>query len=710
MEANSLLTIKDNAILEIAPTGTLKIHSDNILLNNLESKVLVYGTLEILDDEDFDVFGNGRFVFAPGSQLVLGNGAKFAVTGTSENDIKVELMNSTILNLDNYDIDISTCKILLNPNSKITATDINVNMDEVNISGVNKTSSLEFSQLQSLNVFDSYFEKMYYAFKLSNTTIEPFFYNCEFNNNSKSIYLNSVDKLKVYNTYFYGFSSSTNSGIELLNFSELKLLNCDFKYLASGLQAQNINGISSVIEIENCDFENCGSGARVHNVETTGFDHCLFDNNSVGIDGIFSSLINFANGTIENCETGIRVQEVTKLSLNTQNNNIHYFNNNILESNGDAIFGINSTIFISKKTIIDNNDRGIHLEGEDINQNMLVVGDLGCVSIINNETGISGNDFFLDIDAQIHACNRGNCNSIMPINFSGNGTMLDVCYNTNTPNTILARENYWGVDNQNNPSGISSFNYYLNDNCGSNTNTISIDDSDWRNSSACGLTFVVRVPTILIYVSKLPTYSQYKNGDYNEETDYDYSEKLISEIDDETLELIMSSDEKIPSEDYRTVADVFEEGYRTYLSENYSEAIDKLNVIANLSEELFDSNESKYLITKAINLVGQCSILPNNIYQEPSGKKSDNDELYVDSNEQFKIELSPNPFENNIFIKSNEEGKLKYDIYNIEGKLLLNGYFNKTDYIDLSILNKGLYLINVYMDEQLIYTDKIVKL
>ena len=31
-------------------------------------------------------------------------------------------------------------------------------------------------------------------------------------------------------------------------------------------------------------------------------------------------------------------------------------------------------------------------------------------------------------------------------------------------------------------------------------------------------------------------------------------------------------------------------------------------------------------------------------------------------------------FENNIFIKSNEEGKLKYDIYNIEGKLLLNGY------------------------------------
>lgn len=129
---------------------------------------------------------------------------------------------------------------------------------------------------------------------------------------------------------------------------------------------------------------------------------------------------------------------------------------------------------------------------------------------------------------------------------------------------IFARENYWGVDKQNNASGIFNFNYYFKDDCGSNTNTISIDDSDWRNSSKCCLSFVVRIPTILVYISKLPTFSQYKNGDYNEETGCDIKEVQIAEINDDITELKNSSSQKIPEEEYKTVAEIFEDGYSIY--------------------------------------------------------------------------------------------------------------------------------------------------
>lgn len=66
------------------------------------------------------------------------------------------------------------------------------------------------------------------------------------------------------------------------------------------------------------------------------------------------------------------------------------------------------------------------------------------------------------------------------------------------------------------------------------------------------------------------------------------------------------------------------------------------------------------------------------------------------------VTIYPNPFIDEIFIKFNNEKYYKYEIYDITGKIMLNGEMNidynsdKSTFINLSNLNKGNYLLKLY--------------
>lgn len=76
------------------------------------------------------------------------------------------------------------------------------------------------------------------------------------------------------------------------------------------------------------------------------------------------------------------------------------------------------------------------------------------------------------------------------------------------------------------------------------------------------------------------------------------------------------------------------------------------------------------------------------------------------------LEISPNPFQNVLTLKNNSlsEKPIRFVLYNTQGKKVNNGIMESTQMsIDLSDLEKGLYMLNAYIDGHLFSSDKVIK-
>jgi len=79
-------------------------------------------------------------------------------------------------------------------------------------------------------------------------------------------------------------------------------------------------------------------------------------------------------------------------------------------------------------------------------------------------------------------------------------------------------------------------------------------------------------------------------------------------------------------------------------------------------------------------------------------------------NNNMHFSLYPNPVNNLLTVEGNFTGALTYVIYNTTGAKILKGVTSKAkDNIDVSMLNSGLYFIEVAEDEQLIGYEKFIK-
>ncbi|RIJ46160.1 T9SS C-terminal target domain-containing protein [Maribellus luteus] len=83
------------------------------------------------------------------------------------------------------------------------------------------------------------------------------------------------------------------------------------------------------------------------------------------------------------------------------------------------------------------------------------------------------------------------------------------------------------------------------------------------------------------------------------------------------------------------------------------------------------------------------------------------------SSQKMNISIFPNPFQDYLVIKNEEELKenLKVEIVDMMGNILMSHISRKEEYctINMSSLNRGFYMINLYVGEVLIATRKMVK-
>lgn len=711
MEQSSLLTIKNSSTLEIGVNGKLSIHPDNIYLEDEDSRVVVYGELEILNDEDFNVFGEGRFVFGPNSIITLGTNASFSVNGSSETDIKVEFLANTLMDLNTHNVNISDCKILFHENSTFSSNSNDVSLTNSSFEGLGTTSLIDLSLLNSLSVTQCTFIEMGTGINVSNTNVEPFIFESDFvNSKGRGLKLENLSSCKIYDSNFtYTTLGGTYGiGIDAQNITELDVRNCNFEGASFGMFLNNFNSPvgSTAPKVTNCEFSYCSSGVSLNSIPAISFEHCDLNNNEVGLSANNSDVLNYFNGKIEGNVTGVYLDETEKFAVST-GSQLNYFNTSLIRENDIGIYARYSNVFISNRTTISNNQIGIEMLGENVDENILVVGDLGCVSIVENGQGIIGHDFFLDIDAQIHACNRGNCNVVTPIRFNDNDNIFEVCYDEISITEILARENYWGEISSGVASGINSFNYQFSNDCAYSTNDITVDDQDWVNSESCGKHFLVKEPIRLSTVMKLPTFSQFKSGDYDPEENVDYYDTEIILINDMYTEYVQSSDRLLSWLNDRTVADIFEEGYRFYLSEDYSSAQIWMSAIAALDIEIFDDAKSKYLIHKARNLVDVCIVMDS--YANAFKTDSETNSL-LESHFENKIDILPNPVIDKLLIANRSSMIVSYQLFDLYGRVLKEGNCEYKESLDLSSFSSGTYILVVNSNQSdMSLTKKIVK-
>ena len=83
-----------------------------------------------------------------------------------------------------------------------------------------------------------------------------------------------------------------------------------------------------------------------------------------------------------------------------------------------------------------------------------------------------------------------------------------------------------------------------------------------------------------------------------------------------------------------------------------------------------------------------------------------------ESNKTINYKLFPNPFENEIYLQGLNSTKIKVDLYDISGNRIR--FFNENQYddnlkIDLTVLNKGVYILILHSENENYNPTKIIK-
>jgi hypothetical protein len=184
---------------------------------------------------------------------------------------------------------------------------------------------------------------------------------------------------------------------------------------------------------------------------------------------------------------------------------------------------------------------------------------------------------------------------------------------------------------------------------------------------------------------------------------------------------------------------IWEKKYTSEYSYNYcnhfSETLDKGFITANYMEtsqnnasnlllmKLNEQGDSLFSITSTVKLRpekimetkdGFYVFLANDINQIPRLIKTDDTGSVISaihsSDQQNKINVYPNPVKDKLTIIVNMTLHKNgfYSIFNSSGILINKGSLNQTTILDMSNLPKGLYIINMMIDDQMI-SEKILK-
>lgn len=340
-----------------------------------------------------------------------------------------------------------------------------------------------------------------------------------------------------------------------------------------------------------------------------------------------------------------------------------------IKNNAKGIEAYRSNIYLrNQSTIKQNTNEGIlaysSIDGitDPTTLCKIVVGDIGCGWIIQNGTGISGEDMLLDIDAVMHAINEGD--EEQPNRFDGNTTQaIDVCYDyfddTYISNTLMAKGNYWTGSSA--PSGTDVTTGF-NANC----NDITTDAS--------------------LYVTSQPS-----NCDCPANcTDIEDEEAL-------TLRMSTNSCNYLINEQGGgriSIAEKYQEAYQLFVANDFNLAYQKFNWIKNRVEAEYPQGlpdgVCKDLYARAYWYKDDMAEIAEAYCQYPFYERTVEDNTVIP-----KFSVFPNPAQNTITIACTEIGEAAYIIFNTSGKQMQSGQFEGSTQLQLENYASGLYFIQL---------------
>jgi hypothetical protein len=80
-----------------------------------------------------------------------------------------------------------------------------------------------------------------------------------------------------------------------------------------------------------------------------------------------------------------------------------------------------------------------------------------------------------------------------------------------------------------------------------------------------------------------------------------------------------------------------------------------------------------------------------------------------EQNENWEINIFPNPFEAKVKIEIPETKKCEAKVFDIFGKEVYSKVINKTEELDLKFLNSGVYIVMVNLGNKGIFYKKMIK-
>lgn len=595
-----------NAKIIIENGGTLQLNGNNIQLNNLSAVIDLRngGTIKTADDVDFTFTGIGHLRFSPGGSFDLGNNSRFVLTGTGTTDVKAWLQSDADLYINNHDIYLEDCKIDYESNSKLRTA-----FAEFYAEGVlfNDGGS---GATNGIHVYDTD------SFEV---------YQCTFDGFHTGIRVEEVDmcpdddvNVQVHNTTIKNYSTHGIQGQVV-----------DRMYLYANLVQGSSTSTSSVWleDVVECHIE---SGTYKNNSNGQGI--MLYDTWHFILDG--ATVKNNDKG-IESWGSNIYLRNLAKIKDNT-NKGIEAY------SASDAI----SAPTALKKVI---------------------VGDLGCGWIVDNGTGVAGEDIIINIDAIEHAI--ANDGPIYPNRFDGNTTAIDICYDfyddTYISDELMARNNYWTGG-----GAPSSSDVVLGFNAACNNITV--------NSSS--------------YLTSQPTGCNCEGAS---------CEDPMTEIELTTRMNSYSCTYLIDKQGGGriSVAEQYNDAYELFIDTSLNFAYQKFKWLKNHVEAEYvnglPDGSCKTLYGLSYWFVDEMAAVAEAHCQPPFY-----DERFMSSLSQNNTVFSmfPNPTSDIVTIGSRLLENVQFSILTRDGRMVENGNFYGSKVLNVGNYPKGLYLVDLYAD------------
>jgi len=470
------LNINSGATLGITKAGSANRHTLNVLntpndfINNTVFTCETGAYIHLEQNANIGIGGNSKFILKSGSKIELEAGAELLIHRGEliiEDGAEIILHNGAKITIDEDGI-LTNNNTVVGKGLIIGDNIIAGNQAEISVRG-----TLTFAS----NTFWTHDKAGFYKFYGGYTLNLPASVPVTFTGKSKTYKMLDLNDALTFNGNVVRFANglieyqggakiklninTDMEGIDLTlkgeaytfngiaieadNTQHLQMTSCDYQYLGTGIAISNT---SNIIFLISCNYSNISTGVALNNVAEIKILGGSFYGSALGISkgisAINSGIVHGHGVNIQNFVRGGSFENVSGA----------YFTNSVISNNSLGIYGEDVLIFLRGGTkITQSGSAGIELYGSydysgGFYTSMLTMGDAGCASVINNNSGIVGRDFLLNIDALQHAINNGNPNYIFPNRFNDNTYYtFEICYTdpSVSPTQINAKGNFWGT-------------------------------------------------------------------------------------------------------------------------------------------------------------------------------------------------------------------------------------------------------------------------